>query len=224
MKLALALGVAFAAMTMAAQAQSDRVIVRHHGGFEIDANDDGWVSRAEASAGADRMFAELDSNDDNRLTEADHARFEHEFHVSLPHPGGLPDDVDEGDCERTETGSGDNRRVTIVCEGGPHVAGERHVRREVHVERRVRDVANVPPVPPIPPVPPVPPMGMMIFASHEEADRNGDDALSQEEFRTMHMRFFDAGDANGDGRIRAVPPPEPPVPPVPPTPPSPPRY
>ena len=55
MRFALSLGVAFAALTLAASAHSDhpRVAVRHHGGpdLNIDANDDGLMDAAEAEAG-----------------------------------------------------------------------------------------------------------------------------------------------------------------------------
>ena len=63
---------------------------------------------------------------------------------------------------------------------------------------------------------------MMLIANSEEADRNGDGALSREEFVAQHLRFFDASDANGDGRVRFEPP-VPPTPPAPPAPPEPPR-
>ena len=73
MKLALALGVAFAAMTVVAQAEPERQVFVYQevlaGGQ--DADDDGWVSRAEASIAADRMFAEMDRNDDRRLKDAE---------------------------------------------------------------------------------------------------------------------------------------------------------
>src|SRR5262249_61898789 len=72
-----------------------------------------------------------------------------------------------------------------------------------------------PPSPRAPPVPPIPPAPfMMLIANSEEADRNGDGALSREEFVAQHLRFFDASDANGDGRIRFDEPPVPPTPPV----------
>ena len=82
-----------------------------------------------------------------------------------------------------------------------------------------------PPHAPAPPRPPHPPMGFMMLMSSDEADRNGDGALSKDEFVAQQLRFFDASDANGDGKIKFDPPkmPEPPAPPTPPTPPQPPR-
>ncbi|MBK8542916.1 MAG: EF-hand domain-containing protein [Caulobacteraceae bacterium] len=62
---------------------------------------------------------------------------------------------------------------------------------------------------------------MMLIANSEEADRDGDGALSREEFVAQHLRFFDASDANGDGRVRFEEPPRPPEPPAPPAPPEP---
>jgi EF hand len=68
---------------------------------------------------------------------------------------------------------------------------------------------------------PRPPMFAMIFANSEEADRNGDNALSKDEFVTQQLRFFDAADVNGDGKIKFDPPPmmAPPEPPEAPQPP-----
>ena len=240
MRLPLALGVAFAALSVAAYAQPrqhDHVVVRHHDGdFNIDANDDGWVTREEASAGADRIFAELDTNDDGRLNAEDRRHFAmYDMDVDV--------DVDV-DGEAAAEEDENTRRVRVIRrEHDERGRGERHeehsendhVERTVTVvriggggqwEERVEGVAPVPPVPPVapvPPVPPHPPMFMMIFANSEEADLNGDGALSREEFRAQHMRFFDASDANNDGRVRYTPPPEPPVPPTPPEPPRPPR-
>ncbi|MBY0563035.1 MAG: hypothetical protein K2P58_02515 [Hyphomonadaceae bacterium] len=93
---------------------------------------------------------------------------------------------------------------------------EREIHRQVIVINGGDGAAA--PVAPIPPVPavPHPPMFMMLFASTEEADRNGDGALSREEFRAQHLRFFDASDANGDGRVQMGLPPAPPAAPAPP--------
>lgn len=237
MRLALALGVAFAAMTAVAFAQSDRIFIRHHGGAHetIDANDDGFVSRAEASASADRVFAEMDSNDDGRLTDADHPPME-EFNIRVPEPGTA------GDCTTTidppSAREGEDRRVTVICNGDGE--GERRVVRrhgeagETAEERTVTVIHGghggewtsedgaVAPIPPVPPVPPHPPMFIMMYGN-SEADLNGDGAMSQDEFRAQHVRYFDAADANRDGRVRLQRPPAPPEPPAPPAPPEPPR-
>lgn len=236
MRLILALGAAAAATTMIAYAQTeqaprarDHVFIRHGGGIQIDADEDGWITRAESSAGADRLFAELDRNDDGRLDESDHPPME-EFDVRIAGPHGAPH-TDDDNCTRTETGEGDQRRVTIVCtaERTETRDGERHVERHVVengqvIIRRADGEMMVAPVPPIPPVPPLPPapMFMMMLGEDSEADVNNDDAISQDEFRNMQLRLFDAHDVNGDGRVRAHRMPEPPTPPNPPTPPSPP--
>ena len=49
-------------------------------------------------------------------------------------------------------------------------------------------------------------MFMMLMANSDEMDTNHDGAISREEFRAQQLRFFDASDANGDGRIRFEPP------------------
>ena len=300
MKFALSLGVAFAALTLAASAHTDhqRTVIRHHGGgmdLNIDADEDGWVTRAEASAAADRAFDQMDGNDDGRLDSADR-RALHTFDVHIDGPevevleggdddrrvrifrhGDGDDDIIDREvsravreaeraaeeAERTaERAEREAERAAEMAERhaerlereAEHAAeraereaerAERHAERaERHIERHIvivrgdgderverhRDlvvpVPSIAPVPPVPAVPAHPPMFMMLIANSEEADLNGDGALSREEFRNQHMRFFDASDANGDGRIRferAAAPPTPPTPPVAPTPPQPPQ-
>jgi hypothetical protein len=198
--LIIGLGVCAAATTIAfaQERHIERMVVRHHGHLaeigRIDADADGWITRAEALAQADRMFDEIDANDDGRLDGADHRAF--------------------------------------LDADGDDAAPQDHVRRvERHEERRVMlirrsdgDGPDAAP-PPAPPAPPHPPMFVMAIGSSEEFDANGDGALSREEFRTQQLRFFDAGDGNGDGRIRFEAPdiPDAPAPPEPPTPPAPPR-
>jgi len=293
MKLPIALGIAVAALAVAgasAQSVSRHVVV--HGDSDsvsrIDANEDGWVTRAEASSAYERIFADLDTNNDGKLDDADHR----EIRIDVDGPnvrifrsgdgdvrvihGDLDEETEarveraiaraeaqadradldairaEREAERIER---EVERAVERAERDAERAERQAERAERHAERhvqRIRDgnreiiiirgdgeggdwttleggVAPVAPVPPVPPVavvapvPPVPPLPfMMLIANSEESDRNGDGALSREEFVAQHLRFFDASDANGDGRVRFDPP-RPPAPPVAPTPPEPPR-
>lgn len=240
MKAATALGIAFASLAMAAYAQPEhsRVIVRHGGGpgLNMDSDGDGWLTRAEAGAGAERMFADLDSNHDGRLSSEDHPA-----EALAP---GLEGELEDDNCTtNVEPGEGRERRITVICrDEGEASESERRVERRVHIERhgepaapraeaegerRVErevtiihgDGAAAPHAPHAPHAP----MFMMLLANSEESDLNGDGAISRDEFRAQHLRFFDASDVNGDSRVRfdsphwdAPAPPEPPAPPAPP--------
>lgn len=43
---------------------------------------------------------------------------------------------------------------------------------------------------------------LFLLATIDEADTNGDGAISLDEYVAYQLRFFDAGDGNHDGRIR----------------------
>ncbi|MBI1188436.1 MAG: hypothetical protein GC206_14080 [Alphaproteobacteria bacterium] len=199
--LIIGLGICAAATTMAfaQERRVERMVVRHQEHVSdlgrIDADRDGWVTRAEAQAEADRMFDELDANGDGKLDGADH-RAAHDDLIEHAAPDGEPVHV-----ERRE-----ERRVVVV-------------------ERRGAEPPTGAAAPPAPPHPPRPPVFIMMIGSSEEFDADGDGALSRAEFRAQQLRFFDAGDGNGDGRVRFEAPlmPEPPAPPVAPAPPAPPR-
>ena len=262
MRLGLALGAAVIATTMVAYADSDndRRFVFHRGEtVNADTNNDGWLSRDEATRDADRLFADLDRDNNGRITDEDHELLAREveaeveramegveiemenLHLELQ---GLDEEIersivliDEQNCHTTTEEHGGNRTVTTICNSdGDDEAdrardpaerardrAERHrdrIDRRVHVFRHGADIV-VPPVPPIPPVPPMAPMPMfwMGGGDNDESDLNGDGSLSREEFRAQQLRYFDARDANNDGRIRYERPPEPPEPPQPPEPP-----
>lgn len=107
---------------------------------------------------------------------------------------------------------------TVIVTRGPDGATTR-VERDDDDDRAM-------PRPPRPPRPPGPPIMMMLFAHSGEADLNGDGALSKDEFVNQQLRFFDAADANRDGKVKFDPPPvtmidipEPPEAPMPPAPP-----
>lgn len=120
--------------------------------------------------------------------------------------------------ERHIERNGDHQRHVIIINGdgdtGDVIDGDFMV-----------PVPPMPPMPAIAPLPPHPPVFMMLALNDSEADTNGDGALSREEFRAQQLRFFDASDANGDGRVRfELPtPPEAPEAPEPPAPPAAPR-
>lgn len=252
MRLGLAIGAAVIATTMVAYAaDSDtRRFVFHRGAnVEADANGDGWLSRDEAGAQADRLFADLDRNSDGRITDSDHEQLRGEVEAEVERAmaevdremanldlelEGLDEEIearlqflDESNCETTTETTNGERRVTTVCRaedaGEAAADGERRVDRRVRVIRHGPGdhvmVAPVPPIPPVPAIPPVPPMVWLSGMDDDEADLNGDGALSREEFRAQQLRYFDARDANGDGRVRYERPPEPPQAPEPPQPP-----
>ncbi len=277
MKFVLTLGVALAAVTLAASAHATsqtRTLIRHGADIGFDADNDGWLTRAEAAAAAERVFDDLDANDDGRLDAEDRRR----IHVRAIAPDiDLPDlpDIDLSELDLSGRGA---HRVEIITENGERrvivdgeaLTGEERARIERQIERamaqaeraqalaersargaeraardaerRARRAADeaervqsrqvvvirangegdvIAPVPPAAPVPPRAPMFMMLIANSEEADLNGDGAISREEFRAQQLRYFDAADANGDSRIRVERPPEPPAPPAPPAPPRP---
>jgi len=99
MKFALSLGVALAALTLAASADSNdtHVFIRHGGmDLNLDADSDGWLTRAEAAAAAERMYAEMDTNDDGRLDGEDHSARAIRFNFDHPDVRNYHGD----DCER----------------------------------------------------------------------------------------------------------------------------
>ncbi len=237
MKLALALGAAALATTMVAYAHTSgtRQFVFHRGGEHqsADTDGDGWLTRAEAAAHADRMFDDLDRDSNGRLEDADHQALRREIEAEVERSmervrvdlEGLHETLemrlshlDDENCTReSETDNGE-RRVTIVCRSEVRQeTGDTRRERHVRVLRHGDDdeiVVAIPPIPPVPPIPPIPTVAM--WGGDEEADLNGDGWLSREEFRAQQLRHFDARDANGDGRVRHEPPPEPPAPPSPP--------
>lgn len=301
MRLSLALGVAAAAWAVAAYANPHaRIFVGHGGAAErVDADGDGWVTRAEAGAAADRLFSSLDANNDGRLTLEDRGsdfdvRIEHgDVHLhrllgeDAPDAEDLPDGcdvVEQGPNGAPRAGVRVGRRVMIVCHdrnggrseremtilrGGEQVSPEEQARIEREIERVEREAERASreaeraereaerlaedaermaddierrvhrevvvingdhgdrhaALPPLPPLSPLGAPMLMLFAHNGEADTNSDGVLSREEFRAQQLRFFDASDANGDGRVRleVADPPEPPTPPEPPAPPEPPR-
>ncbi|KAF0176511.1 MAG: hypothetical protein IV086_14735 [Hyphomonadaceae bacterium] len=214
-------GAAFAAVAVGALAHADdrqeRREVRIERHMErigrIDANTDGFVTRAEAQAEAERMFGELDGDNNGKLDAADRVGGPH---VMIHRMGAGPDGGRQhghGHGHGARRGADDDVDVTVrTTENGGQTVIER---REVRIDRAApKDGAA-----PMPFRPPHPPMAMMLFMHSDEADRNGDGALSKDEFVAQQLRYFDAADVNSDGKIKFEAPPMPPMPPAPPQPP-----
>src|SRR5690349_6633290 len=181
MKFAFAFVVALGTTGVAAYAHDANYVFIRHGGpaLEMDANHDGYLTRAEAAASADRMFTELDTNHDGRLTDADRPH-DDDFDIELSGPEGLPA-VDESNCTRTvePAHGGHGQRVTVICNGdddaqggerhvivrrgdhaAPHAESGRRVERDVTIIRRGDDDDDgiAPPAPPAAPGTPHPAM------------------------------------------------------------------
>jgi hypothetical protein len=217
-------GAAFAAISVGAlahaderrQARQERHEIRIERLTRIDANSDGFITRAEAQAEAERAFGELDTDNNGKLDTAD--RGHGGPHMFVHRRGG---DAKGG----RHHGRDHDRDVDVIVrteEGGERTIIER---REFRVAPKAGATPSAPAAAPRPPVPPRPPMTMMLFMNADESDLNNDGSLSKEEFVAQQLRFFDASDANRDGRIKFDPPmpPKPPEAPTPPAPPQPPR-
>jgi len=221
MKRALILaGAAIAAISVGAlahaedrrDARNERYEVRMERMTRIDADTDGFISRAEAQAEAERAFGELDTDNNGKLDSAD--RGHGGRHMVMHRRSG----EHEGGRHR---GRNQEVDVTVRTEAG----GDRTIieRRDVQIAPKAGASPAVAPKPPAPPRPPRMPMSLMVFMNSQEADLNNDGALSKEEFVAQQLRFFDAADANRDGKIKFEAPPMPPEPPTPPAPPQPPQ-
>lgn len=204
---AIAAGVAFAAAPPAPPAPP---------AFEhsrIDANRDGFVTRAEVQAEADRMFARLDANSDGKLDSTDRSQ-RREMRVIRHESGGgeVTEDVIIEHAPPAPGAEGERREIRkeirkeIVKDGHRRGRGRDHDGPRHHM-RMMGPMGG----------------GLMLFIHSGESDLNGDGALSKEEFTAQQLRFFDAADANRDGKIKFEPPPAPPTPPVAPVAPTPPR-
>jgi hypothetical protein len=176
-------------------------VERHMRFGPIDANTDGFVTRAEIQAQTERMFDEMDTNDDGKLDSTDRAaRIERRVERRVIRKDGKETVEEDVTIEHGGPVNGERR---IIVHKSDHKGGPRH-----HRGGRGHHMMGGP-------------MPFMMFMhGGGEADVNNDGALSKQEMVNQHLRFFDAADVNGDGRIKFEPPPAPPAPPVPPTPPA----
>lgn len=201
---------------------------RHRMG-DIDANKDGFLTRDEVRAQTERMFDHMDTNDDGKIDSNDRGRFERrivEKHVDRKDgkakwkgKDDVEKEIDELIIEHGGTPGDGERRVIVIEREERGGEGDRHVIVRRHGPGgedgpgrghgpRVHVMGGG--------------MPFMMMMHSDEADTNRDGALSKQEMVTQHLRFFDAADANGDGKVKFDPP-TPPTAPTPPAPPAPPR-
>jgi hypothetical protein len=178
----------------------------------LDANKDGFLSREEARAAAERSFDHMDADKDGRLEPGDRAaRREIRIERREIHRDGkveVTEEVTEGPGVAPPAPGGDVIIEKHVRKGDGH-HGRRGDHRGGHREGGHHAPHAMPMGPP-----------MMIFAHSGEADTNNDGAISKAEHVAQQLRFFDASDVNGDGKIKVEPPPVPPTAPAAPVPPE----
>jgi hypothetical protein len=168
MRLGLALGAAVIATTMVAYADSDnnnRRFVFHRGEpVNADTNNDGWLSRDEAGREADRLFADLDRDNNSRLTDEDGELLSREIEVEVERAmegveiemealnlelEGLDEEIErdiillnDSDCETTTETENGQTRTTTVCRSDDDDRDERargHSDRARDHAERIRD-------------------------------------------------------------------------------------
>lgn len=166
MRLGLALGAAVIATTMVAYADSDnhnRGFVFHRGEpVNADTNNDGWLSRDEAARDADRLFADLDRDNNGRLTDEDGELLSREIEAEVERAmegveiemenlnlelEGLDEEIErnivfinEQDCETTTENTNGQRTITTICRGDDD--SEEHAERARDHADRARDRAE----------------------------------------------------------------------------------
>ncbi len=144
-----------------------------------DANGDGTLTRAEATAAAESAFARMDANRDGRLTEADRTA------AGADHSAAMfarLDSNSDGSISRSEWDAGHSAMAgRMAAAGDGEGPGGRHAR---HGRRGGRGMGG--------------PEAMM-----RRADANGDQAVDRSEFVAGALRRFDRQDANSDGSVTA---------------------
>jgi Ca2+-binding EF-hand superfamily protein len=188
----LAIGLSLAALAVGGTAVwADQHMDGHHmgdhSGMMGDTNGDGTITRAEAQARAQQMFAMMDANKDGKLDQADrdarmNAMFDRldtdkngqisraEFAAAHSGPGGMHEGMDHG----AMGGSG-------MMDGPGHEGMMEHGRGH-HGGSMGAGMMGP---------------GMMMAM----ADANKDGAVTQAEFMAAAMQRFDRADANKDGKV-----------------------
>lgn len=143
-----------------------------------DANGDGNITRAEATAAAETHFARMDANGDGRLTSDDRAAGQQRRHAEA---FARVDSDGNGAISRAEWDAHGTQMAT-------HRA-ERREQRGQHGDNATRRLDRA--------------AGAMAVMAHM-ADTNGDHAIDRTEFVVAATRRFERADTNHDGMISAA--------------------
>ena len=148
-------------------------------GARGDADANGTLTRAEAQAHANEMFARMDANKDGRLDASDRAAKRTEMQAKMferldaNKDGSISKaEWDQHSADRAAKRSDRGEKRVDAGDGKRGMRGH-HGKRGGH--------------------------GMMMA----RADTDGDKVISQAEFQTAALARFDAADANKDGQVTA---------------------
>lgn len=172
-KLTFALGAAALAIAGAAFAQPSTPA---HDGAQRHQH--GPMTRADAEARADKLFARLDANGDGKLDRGDRAARQDKRFARLDTDG-------NGAISRDEFTAAAGKRFAEKAQGQDgHRAGHRTFQGRNVAWRGHRGRGH----------------GALAMAG-KMADTNRDGAISKDEFKTAALAMFDRADANRDGTI-----------------------
>lgn len=172
--LKLSLRSSLVAASLAAASLGGAAYAAHHDRHGPDADGDRIVTRAEAQAHADQMFARMDSNTDGKLDAADRATHQAQKFAAA-------DTNKDGALSPQEFAAG-ARHGPGPDGAGPDDAGSGGRMVGHGAGRHSGGMGG----------------GMMMM---QMADANQDQTVSKDEFVAAHLKHFDMGDTNKDARL-----------------------